>query len=161
VVALPPEEILRRLDATARRGLLAGFIPGRPGELFGIEELGAPFDYHLAAVATPRGPLTEIAFVPRRKPRTPLITLAVIAFSIWPGVWLTDSMLRTYFHSYHAPTWMWYLPLTILPVPWMWRSLSRKSLDAAARHADEAVTAIRTALGASTLAPGSDPGPSP
>jgi hypothetical protein len=44
--------------------------------------------------------------------------------SIWPGVWFTDSMLSTYFDWYPRSQWFtyaWYIPLSLLGIPAMWK----------------------------------------
>lgn len=148
-MALPPEEVLRRADALARRGQLPGFTPGRHGILFTATAFGTPFDHALLAETSAAGPMTAIRFRLKMLPRTPLIVAAVIALSIWPGVWLTDSMLRTYFDGYRLTLWqtcLWYMPLTVLPLPWWLARSVRKSRDEARAEAATLVERLRAAL---------------
>jgi hypothetical protein len=56
----------------------------------------------------------------------PILYALLLGVSIWPGIWLTDSMLRAYFSWYRIPTWWWYLPLTVPTSPWaMWVAVKK------------------------------------
>lgn len=146
-VAMPPAGIVATLDALAARGKLPEFSPAPKPDLFTLPAFGEPFDYTLSARAQPDGPAeTTLTFSLQRRWRLPLIMLILIAFTIWPGVWLTDSLIRTYWSTYDFPTWTWYMPVTVLPLPWMWRRMARKSRDAAQTHAAELRETIRAAL---------------
>lgn len=146
-----PESILLRLEAAAKRGKLAGFVRGGDG-LFQVTDFGGPFESILTAHATPDGPATRLSFTLRIKSRLAWVYLIVLIATVWPGVWLTDSMLRTYFTGYDYPTWMWYLPLTAPFVPWaMWASL-RKSRRAGREAARQIIADIAGQLGASPQA---------
>ncbi|MCE7973784.1 MAG: hypothetical protein DYG92_05560 [Leptolyngbya sp. PLA1] len=146
ITPLGREEILKRLDVASRRGRLPGYMPGRDGELFGAEELGHPFDYRLSVHAASAEGGTRLTWSMRMLPKMPVIFGAVLALSVWPGVWLTDSMLRAYFSGYDFRTWMWYLPVTVLPIPWMWRGFMRRSRESATRLRDEMLEAVRAEL---------------
>jgi hypothetical protein len=143
---LPPADVLARLDRAARRGRLPGFHPLTESGRFVIRELGGPFEYRLECHARAHGERTEIECHLRREWRMPLIYAAVIAFSIWPGVWLTDSLLKSYFPTRELYTYYWYLALAIIPTPWIWRGTERRSLAAARAHAQESADALRAAL---------------
>jgi hypothetical protein len=115
-------EIVSKLDAAARRGRLPGFHKGEGAALFRITDFGHPFEFILEANATPSGPCTELRFTLRMKPLLPRIFIASMILSVWPGVWLTDSMMQTYFGWYNPNhlwwvTYAWYLPLTVPFVP--------------------------------------------
>lgn len=142
---LESAEVLRRLESLSRRGKLPGFEPGRGGVLFATAAFGEPFDHRLEARAEGAGP-TTLRYSLRMLRRLPLIYTVVIALSIWPGVWLTDSMLRAYFDSYDYKTWMWYLPITVLPLPPMLVRMVRRSRAAAAEHAAELAERIAAEL---------------
>ncbi|MDX2132706.1 MAG: hypothetical protein SFY69_11715 [Planctomycetota bacterium] len=148
LVPQTPQEVVARLDERARRGKMAEFRAGPPPGLFSVTTAGQPFDYLLSAQgeASPEG--TRLAFSLKVLPRTPLIFAAVLVFTIWPGVWLTDSMLRSYWTGYDYATWMWYLPVTVLPLPWACVRLWKRSRRAAESHALEIIADIRAALGA-------------
>lgn len=133
---LDQAEVLRRLEALSRRGKLPGFERGRDGVLFTTAAFGEPFDHRLEARASGEG-ATTLRYSLRVLSRLPAIYAAVIVFSIWPGVWLTDSMIRAYFDSYEFPTWAWYLPLTVLPLPPMLIRMVRRSRASATEHAAE------------------------
>src|SRR5262245_24429089 len=141
ITDVAPTEVVSRLDQLARRGKLPGFID-RGGGRFSVEAYGQPFDHELDAAATREGERTVIRFQLRRLRKTPLIYWLIVLLTIWPGVWLTDSMLHAYFSGYHIATWMWYLPVTILPLPWMWLRAVRRSHAMAQVSAGEAVKKI-------------------
>jgi len=143
---LTPEAVVARLDTLARRGKLAEFRPGAHGWLFELTAFGEPFDHTLQARSARHDDATTITYALRIKPKLPWIFAIILAVSVWPGVWLTDSMLRTYWTGYDFVTWMWYLPLTILPIPWMWKRLLSKSRLAAGAHAKELAERIRAEL---------------
>jgi hypothetical protein len=41
--------------------------------------------------------------------------------TFFPGLYLTDSMLTTYFEWYRIETWWWYVPLGLLMIPVLWK----------------------------------------
>jgi hypothetical protein len=143
------EAVLRRLDAAARRGKLAGFEPRQAPDLFEVEAYSEPFDHRL--IATPEQHGGELRLKLRMEMlKKKLLTFAVvILFSIWPGLPLTHSMLLTYFSWYHYETWVtaaWYLPLTVVPLPWMLRNWLRKSKAEAQASAREQVLRLKDLL---------------
>jgi hypothetical protein len=139
---LDNEQVISRLDAAARRGRLPDFTKGPPG-LFTVGAFGGPFDYRLVA----QRDAAAINFSLVMKLKMPVITVIVLVLTVWPGVWLTDSMIRTYFESYDYATWMWYLPITVLPTPWMWAVMVRRSRAAATDHALELIERVRAEVG--------------
>jgi len=148
--ALSEGEITSRLEGLAKRGKLAGYespVKGVPGALFAVAAFGHVFDYRLIAHSErdEAGRVT-LRFTLVQLMRAPLIFALVLILTVWPGVWLTDSMLTSYFSWYTVETWKWYLPLTVLPIPFMWRSTHLKSLSAASRHAGEQLEKINGEL---------------
>jgi hypothetical protein len=144
-------EIVSKLDAAARRGKLPGFHKGEGDVLFRLTDFGTPFESILEARTTPSGSGSVVRFVPRLKPTMPWIFVVTMIVSIWPGVWLTDSMLRTYFASYPVGFWVtciWYLPLTIIPTPFAILQAIRKSRASAHAEALSLIEKIRTLIGA-------------
>lgn len=142
---LTPEAIIGRMDALSKRGKLAGFHAGTPPALFEAAAFGNPFDYRLCATASPTPAGTRLSFSLRLPAKVPIFYAVVVIVSIWPGVWLTDSMLRTYFPGYTLSMWgtcAWYLPLTILPLPWMYKKHFVGSRAAASADAHELLTKI-------------------
>ncbi len=118
---LPPTDAVERLDRLSKRGKLPGFEK-QPGGVGGggfiCDIFGAPFDRELVAQvsATPGGGC-EITSQSRLRLKLPLIYAAVLIVTVWPGVWLTDSMLKIYFSWYTIETWWWYLPMCLLMIP--------------------------------------------
>jgi hypothetical protein len=149
-VPIASREIGPRLEAAARRGKFAGFVPGSGNALFRVKDFGGPFESVLTARADDAGagpPGTSLRFELRLRPVLAWVYLAVLVVTVWPGVWLTDSMLRTYFTGYDFQTWMWYLPLTVPFVPWaMWASI-RKSRLRGREQAVEILHSIAKTLG--------------
>lgn len=151
VCDLSPEVVMTRLDVAARRGRMPGFRVGPSPSLFTVAAFGTPFDGELRVMAEPgasgSGGPTSLRFISRMQRRGPGIFLLLCAITIWPGVWLTDSMLKSYFTSYHYQTWMWYLPFTIGPLPWVWRRSMRKSRAEIAESARSQIDAIARETG--------------
>jgi hypothetical protein len=132
------------LAAAARRGKMPGLLSGPSDDaLVRVSDFGSPYE----SVLEGRLAAGEIRFSLRLKPLMPLVMLAVLVLTVWPGVWLTDSMLRSYFSGYKFQTWMWYLPLTVPTVPWvMWSSL-KKSRALARAEAPELIEKVAQAIG--------------
>ncbi|MCH7961772.1 MAG: hypothetical protein IIC49_05510 [Planctomycetes bacterium] len=143
---LSADEILDRVGTLSQRGRLPGFAGGRDGVLFVAMAFGRPFDRTLEARAVAGTDGTELRFTSRLNRGLPWAFIALTAVSIWPGVWLTDSLLRTYFDWYRFATWMWYLPVSVVPLPWAVRAIVRRSETAAAESARELIERIRAAV---------------
>lgn len=152
--ALKPDEIITRLESASRRGKLAGWQspaakPPPSGSIFSIKDFGRPFESVLIAhaAASPSGD-TRLTFTTRVQPLFPAIYLIALVASVWPGVWLTDSLIRTYFTGYTFNTYYWYLPLTVPFVPWGMWSAWKKSVHSARAEAHALVEKVRAALAA-------------
>ncbi len=141
-----PEEILKRLEALARRGKLAGFHARPRDGLFEVACFGEPFDRRLVAHDSGEGGVTTLRFTAPILWKVPAIMIVVTLLTIWPGVWLTDSMLTTYFRWYTIPTWWWYMPVTIVPLFWMVPRMIRKSEASCRESAAQQIAAIGEAL---------------
>lgn len=140
---LNAEEIASRAARLSRNGKLPGYEPS-PG-LFSCAAFGAPFDYRLVATHGPDG----LVFRAHRLAKLPVIYAVVLAVTVWPGVLLTDSLLKSWFAWYPGAwwvTWSWYIPLTLFPIPWIWRSIARKSRASALVHAHEQIGTIASAV---------------
>jgi hypothetical protein len=149
--SLEPAAIVEKLAFASRRGRLAGFHAGQEGGLFGVAAFGLYFDRILVADARSGAAGTRLTFRTKLPLTWPAICIAVLIFTIWPGVWLTDSLLVTYFPSYGEwwlKTWMWYLPLSVIPLPWAVRSIWRKSEAASHDSAHRAIRKIAAELDA-------------
>jgi len=155
------EAILERLGTMSRRGRLDGFEPRpkqpRPG-LFAASALGTPFDSvvvahasHSAGTHPDAAPATTLAFEIVMLRKMPIVFAAILLFTVWPGVVLTDMFIADWFPSLWrlGITWYWYLPLTILSIPFAWRVAMRRSRESARQYAIETIEAIAKELGAS------------
>jgi hypothetical protein len=143
---LPSSEVLSRLLNLSKKGKLAGFLQRRDGPLFEAEAHGTTFDFTLLAHHREG----RLAFELRPIWKLPIIIAAVTIFAAGPGLWITHSMMVTYFSWYTisvAWTAAWYEPLTILPVPWIMLRAWKHSKVVAIEHAREAIARIQTALG--------------
>jgi hypothetical protein len=160
-VPMDAEAIVAKLDKASRRGRLPGFEPKPAGGLFLVDAWGTPFDHDLVANAEPDDSGTQLRFLLRMRRRMPTIHAVILLLTIWPGVWLTDSMLKIWFNWYYTLTqkdififngfeWFtygWYLPLCVVPLPWFWRSIMRRSRRTAAESALEMIAKISKELG--------------
>jgi hypothetical protein len=157
---LSQSQVLGRLLTAAKRGRLPGYEPGGHGGLFSMAAHGHPFDAILIATyeplpengdrearregeggagrqgephaATPGG---RLVFRSRLNRKLPAIFAIVLLATVWPGVHFMDQLIPGEWGW--IPTWWWYLPVTALPLPWVWRGLmkrSRGSIDRSARE---------------------------
>lgn len=140
VTTLGPEEVLERLETAAKRGRLPGFVKlGGPGR-FSVEVHGHPFEARMTAEALPKpAGGGELRFQVRMDRRMPAIFAVVLVLTVWPGVYFMDQLIPGEWGF--LKTWWWYLPLTVLPTPWIWRGLMRRSRVS---NRAEAEAAIRT-----------------
>ena len=145
VTPLPGAEVVARLEQASKRGKLPGFARGTGnGTLFTITDFGKPFESvmeaHTQDSAGEKGAGTRLHFQSRLKPMFPWLFGLSLVITVWPGVWLTDSLLRTYFSWYSFPpwvTWAWYLPLTAPFCPWIfWKAVKQSRASAASEMAD-------------------------
>ncbi len=150
------EQVVAALEKLSKQGELPGFERGGGGGLFSVDAQGAPFDRRLVATrggGSGEGPTRlEWALVTPR--RWPIGMAVVLAVSVWPGLPITHSLLVTYFPEWYGglisgwfDTWMWYLPLTVLPIPWAWRSVMKKMRASTHAAALETVGKIAGAVG--------------
>jgi len=140
---------LAKIQALSRRGKLPNFAAkpsDSPSIGFSISAFGHPFDHILRATIVPTTTGSSITFSLTMARRVPIIMAVVILLTIWPGVWLTDSMLTTYFSGYDFATWMWYIPITVAPIPFMWRKWHQRSVAEAKQHAAESIEVVRSCL---------------
>lgn len=152
---LAPSEVLARLLALAKRGKLAGYAAlgshptEKSGAAFRVSVFGEPYDRELIASVVPEsspgGTGSVIRFESRLLKKLPVIMVVLTVLTIQPGMWLTDSMLKLYFSWYTIQTWWWYLPLTLLSIPLLWKQF-KKSEAAAAADARKVVGDIAAAL---------------
>lgn len=147
---LTGEQFLARMEAMSKKGKLAGFERGGPeGADAQFAAHGNPFD-GLVLVRASEGRADFELFMPRKMP---VIFAVILALTVWPGLPITDSFLygfvwyeRLMGMAGWLDTWVWYLPMTVIPAPFMLRSVVRKSRATALEHARETVERLRTSL---------------
>ena len=146
-----------RLMKLAKQGEFPGYDPKPDDGVFLADAQGTPFDYDLIGRTSTGAAGRVLTMEMRLRRKLPVVFLIVLVFTIWPGLPVTDSLLVTYFRWYERlvdgwfSTWMWYLPLTVLPAPWMWKGWMDKSRSSATEHAHLQAERIRGALGAAVV----------
>ncbi len=147
-----PTEILAKLASVSKMGRLPGFVPNPAAGAFQVSVLAGVFDHDLRASMIAKGREsggdsegeggeqggdavggTRIAFELVLRRRLPIIMIVVLILTVWPGLPVTDSMLRLYFTAYHesgVQTWWWYLPLVVISMPPMWKQFQRSRREA-------------------------------
>lgn len=151
---LEPGAVVDRLAERSRRGKLPGFrelaAPASGARAFEADAFGNPYDRSLVGLVEPTpGGGSRLTFTLRTRWRLPIVVLVVLVLTVWPGVWLTDSLLTTYFGWYPRAFWVtaaWYLPLCALAVPVVIRQW-KASKEQSAAHAAETVEKVRGWVG--------------
>ncbi len=143
-------DVATRLDEAARRGRLPGLKHGEDATSFRVRLYGGQFDRMLEARAVDRPGGSAIAVKVKLLPGMPTLFAVICLFTIWPGVWLMDSMLATYIPSSQGwwPTWTWYLPITVLPLPFAIRKVWRSSRDLATEDLRKTLASVARETGA-------------
>lgn len=142
------------LERMSKKGKLPGFVRAGDGGLFSVDAQGTPFDRRLVGEAVEKDGTTQLRWSLVTPRKWPVGIAVVLALTVWPGLPITDSLLQTYFPGSYGSwtsgwfkTWMWYLPLTVLPIPWFWRSTFQKVRATTQEHAIETRAKIRDAIG--------------
>lgn len=138
---LSPSQVLEKLSVASRRGRLAGFDRDTTTHSFTALLFSEPFDHTLTAKVDPDpagGSIIRSTAVMLR--RMPVIFAIVLVLTVWPGVWFTDQMIPGQWGW--IPTWWWYLPITVIPLPWVWIKLMKKSKTGAGISAHEVLTKV-------------------
>ncbi|MGH7243505.1 MAG: hypothetical protein ACREJD_08830 [Phycisphaerales bacterium] len=141
-------KISEKLLQMSQRGKLPGFA-ATPGG-FGALAYGWVYDFDLTGTFGGTDGATRIGFALKVKPKMPWIIAVTLALSVFPGVWITDSMLSIYFDWYPKEFWktcVWYLPMSIIPIPWVWKSAMNRSRAAAEESGRELIGRIAAELG--------------
>ncbi len=144
-------DVIARLLSLSKKGKLAGFVPGGRG-FFEAEAYGTMFDYRLVA----HREKDHLRFEVKPVWKLPIIFGIVLVLAAGPGLWLTHSMMVTYFSWYTLSflwTAVWYEVLTIVPIPWYVRREWRRSRESAIEHARETIPRIEAALSMAPAAP--------
>jgi len=158
---LTAEGVLAALDAAARKGKLAGFsseaggAAGAGTRTFRVVDFGKPFESRLigvieelkgpggaAGMGDAAGAASRITFSIQMKMMMPVIFAVLLIVSVWPGILLTDSMLKLYFSWYTIWTGWWYYPLTVPFVPIAFLKAWRTSVASGKAEAAEIVQGI-------------------
>ena len=142
-VELSPEQIVEKLGTAARRGKLAGFDRHGPG-LFTVEAFGNPFDHQLIGIGEQVDGGTTVRFENKMLLKMPVLFAVVLITTVWPGVYFLDQLIPGEWNW--IPTWWWYVPMAALPLPWVWRSLMKRSREAAHTSALEMIEKVAQAL---------------
>jgi hypothetical protein len=116
------------------------------GGLFAAAAFGHPFDSDLVGELRPG---TGLEFRLAMHRRLPAIFAVILVLTVWPGVYCMDELIAQLLPSLWRPwvTYYWYIPLTILPAPWLWRSMMHRSRASAREHAMETITKIAAEVG--------------
>lgn len=147
VTSLNSEQVFTRLLKLSKQGKLAGYVHQVGDSYATVDAHGNPFDSDLRIQHT--GHAVEFELAMRKK--LPLIFAVLLVITVWPGLPLTESFMLTMgwyerLVSGSFETWMWYLPMTVLPIPFVWRSSMMKSVQSAHEHALETVDKVRSVI---------------
>lgn len=142
------DEIRERLHSLSKRGKLPGFEKEVGGGLCAVAAHGVPFDSQLLL----RLEGGRLSFECRLLPLMPRLFVLMMVVAVWPGLPLTDSFLSSFdwynslMGSLRLRTWYWYLPLTVVPLPFAFRGALAKSRSSALESAGEQIEKIRSVL---------------
>lgn len=154
---MPPQRLVAVLDEAAKRGKLPEFEPGGeapasgPGQpLFTMLAYGTPWDADLIGEveaagggegAEPGGGQTTVRYRLQIRRRMPVIFAITLVLTVEPGRYFMDELLATFFPALHGhvPTLWWWYPVTIIPIPWLWRGWVRKSRKTTGANARERI----------------------
>lgn len=138
-----PDRVVPVLEDAAKRGKLPGFR--RVGESeFAVDAFGTPFDYELRGRVEPASSSSRVRFALRRKGLMPIVFALVLVLTVEPGRYFADQLIPGEWGWIN--TMWWYYPLTILPLPWVWLGLWKRSRASAVGHASEQIEKMRRAL---------------
>lgn len=140
--------VRERLRDQSKRGKLPGFEASDPQGLCSVAAHGTPFDSKLVL----HHETNHVRFECVMLPMLPRIFALLLIITIWPGLPLTEGFLVSFdwynnlMNSIGIETWHWYLPLTVLPAPFAYRSAIRKSRVSAHQSAVETIEKLRKVL---------------
>jgi len=146
----PPDAAVAELRAMSKRGKLAGFRED-DARTVRADAHGTPFDGDLILTIEPTQAGSRVEARTRLRQRMPAAFVLIILATIWPGLPLAEGFLLT-FRWYERlvsgafDTWMWYLPLTVLPAPWAIAKAIKRSRASSRDHALETIARIRATL---------------
>lgn len=146
--SLDSDAVFAALSTMSKQGKLAGYQHLSGESSATADAHGNPFDSDLIVTYNDQ----SIGFDLKMRSKLPIIFAVVLVLTVWPGLPLTDSFMFNFawyerLMGDKVQTWMWYLPFTILPIPFVWRSSMMKSQKSALGHAMETIEKIRAVLG--------------
>lgn len=128
-------QLQNALSLRAKQGKLAGYQK-QTERSFTLDAAGGIYERTLIATiisdTADKDEHTEIWFEGKLKRTIPIVVIVVLVFTLWPGVWLTDSILSTWFNWYRLGIWWtsaWYIPLTLLAVPAVWAQFKKSERE--------------------------------
>lgn len=147
--SLDHDQVYGRLLKLSKQGKLAGFRHEKGSDDAVVDAHGNPFDSDLLIHHTGH----SLEFVMKMRAKLPIVFAILLVLTVCPGLPLTDSYLLTFgwyerLVSGWLETWMWYLPMTVLPIPFVWRTSMMKSVRTTHEHALETIEKIRITLSA-------------
>ncbi len=133
----------------SKGGNLAGYVHNSGDLAAKVDAHGTPFDSDLVIEYSVDG----VRFSLKLRSKIPAIFMALLLVTVWPGLPLTDSFMYSFgwyerLMGDSIDTWMWYLPMTVIPIPFVWKSAIKKSRASAHGHAVETIEKIQAVLGA-------------
>jgi hypothetical protein len=154
---LSSAEVVERLSRQSKKGKLPGFRllhkPASERDEGAVRLLvfGGIYDHEMLVRVVPAasGVGSDLGMRVRLLRKMPAAAIAILVLTVFPGMYLTDSMLSTYFEWYTIETWWWYMPLVALMLPVMWKQYTQARAEAQ-REASE----LREKLGQLVEAPG-------
>ena len=131
----------------SKQGKLAGYQHQGGESRATADAHGNPFDSDLIITHSDHA----VGFDLKMRPKLPIVFAVVLVLTVWPGLPLTDSFMFNFawyerLMGDSIQTWMWYLPMTVLPIPFIWRSSMMKSQKSARAHAAETIEKIRAVI---------------
>jgi len=139
--------LYRALLKMSKSGKLAGYEHFKDQDSAIADAHGTPFDSDLVIQHSDG----SLCFSLKMRSKFPIIFMVLLLVTVWPGLPLTDSFMYSFgwyerLMGDSIETWMWYLPMTVLPIPFVWRSAMKKSRKSARAHAIETIEKIKATL---------------
>ncbi|MDF1808854.1 MAG: hypothetical protein P1U42_04080 [Phycisphaerales bacterium] len=145
---LSSEVIKERLLTLSKKGKLPGFDSNSSDGVASVIAHGVPFDSTMLIMHESG----KVHFRIKLLKLIPTIFAITLIVTIWPGLPLTEGFLRSFqwydnlLGKIGIETWHWYLPLTILPAPFVMKSSIAKSRTSGHESALEAIEKLKSVL---------------
>lgn len=145
---LDADAVVAKLRNRSKRGKLPGFSDSPIEGIASVAAYGTPFDGTLSV----HHESNQLRFAVQLNKKLPALFALILVLTVWPGLPLTDSFLSNFLWyekllAKGLETWMWYVPTTILPLPFVWRTAIKKSKASIHAHALESIEKLRPVLG--------------